>query len=152
MTHPDPVADTTAIIHVASEVSFGYDPNDFIPNVIKGAVNALKAAYATPSVTRFVLTSSSAAAAPMPAPGDTEVRVITDDTWNDQDVKVAWAEPPYTPERSGSVYAASKTQAEQEVWKFHDENKAARPDLVVNTGTFRFWYFIPKLHTNFAMV
>ena len=82
---------------------------------------------------RFVFTSSSAAAvsSTIGAPGIK----VTEETWNEDAVKEAWAEPPYTPERAAPVYSASKTQAEQEVWKYHTEHQNERPDLVVNTGT-----------------
>ncbi|KAH8688571.1 hypothetical protein BGZ61DRAFT_533343 [Ilyonectria robusta] len=121
----------SAISHVATVMIFDPDPNKVIPTVISGAINALKAAYAEPSVKRFIFTSSSTTAAMSPKPNVPGI-VITEDTWNEEAVKLAWAEPPYLPERSAITYAASKTQAEQEVWKFHGENKHKRPDLVVN--------------------
>lgn len=109
-----------------------YDPNNVVTAAIGGAVNALKAAYSEPSVKRFIFTSSSSAVviSLRGVPGVT----ITEDTWNEEAVKLAWEGPPYNPERGFITYAASKTQAEQEVWKFHRENSHKRPDLVVNTG------------------
>lgn len=121
-----------AIVHVASNLSFSPDPNVVIPSSIDGAINALKAAYEEPSVKRFVYTSSSSAAAPIPTSPDEKPYVITKDTWNESQVKAAWAEPPYEPTRGGTVYAASKTQAEQAVWKYHKENQQKKPELVVN--------------------
>ena len=53
------------------------------------------------------------------------------DSWNEEAVKRAWAPPPYTPDRAGAVYAASKTQAEQELWKFVKEFE---PGFIVNAG------------------
>jgi hypothetical protein len=103
-----------------------------IPQAIAFAENALKSAYKENSVKRFVLTSSSSAAV-LSIPGAPGVEVL-EDTWNEFAVKAAWAEPPYTPERGGVVYAASKTEAEKAVWKYHKENRDKRPDLVVNTG------------------
>ncbi|KAH6974425.1 hypothetical protein BKA56DRAFT_634334 [Ilyonectria sp. MPI-CAGE-AT-0026] len=125
------VKGVSVVAHTASVMSLDADPNKVIPDAIAGAINALKCAYGESSVKRFVLTSSSAAAVSSKAdqPGIT----VTEDTWNETAVKEAWAEPPYGPERAGAVYAASKTQAEQEVWKFHKENHEKRPDLVVNT-------------------
>ena len=113
-------------------MSFDSNPNKVIPITIAGAVNALKSAYAEPSVKRFVLTSSASAALNANPPAGL---VITEGTWNEQAVKDAWADPPYTPERAPTVYYASKTQSEQAVWKFHKENRAKRPDLVVNAGS-----------------
>lgn len=103
-----------------------------IPVSIAGALNALKSAYSEPTVKRFVLTSSSTAAV-SPRPGRPE-SIVAEGTWNEEAVTAAWAEPPYNPERSLAVYAASKTQAEQAVWNFHREHQKDRPDLVVNTG------------------
>lgn len=60
--------------------------------------------------------------------------VITDDTWSEDAVELAWAPPPYVPERSLPVYAASKIEQERAIWKFYDENKNKRPDMVVNIG------------------
>ncbi|KAH0423424.1 aldehyde reductase [Colletotrichum camelliae] len=106
------------------------NPNNVIPGAIKGALSALKSAYAEPSVKRFVFTSSSAAAGPK---DDSPDSVIAEYNWNEKAVNIAWADPPYGLERAGAVYAASKTQAEQEVWKYHKEHRSERPDLVVNT-------------------
>ncbi|KAL8724254.1 MAG: hypothetical protein Q9181_006908 [Wetmoreana brouardii] len=112
--------------HVASDTSFSPDPNKVIPVAIAGAVNAASAAARQPSVKRFVHTSSSTA---VTSPHlDHEVTISTDQ-WNDEEVEIAWAPPPYNPDRSFSVYSASKTQAEQEMWKFVKEQK---PGFVLN--------------------
>lgn len=124
-------------MHTASIMTLDPNPNNVIPVAIKGALSALKSAYAQPSVKRFVFTSSSAAAGPK---DDLPDSVITEDNWNENAVNIAWADPPYSPERSGAVYAASKTQAEQKVWKYHKEHRSERPDLVVNTGKTRLRY------------
>lgn len=120
------------IAHTASIMSMDPNPNNVIPGVIAGAVGALKAAYATPSVKRFVFTSSSSAALVSihDAPGAT----ITEDSWSEGAVKKAWADPPYERERAGAVYAASKNQSEKAIWDYHKEHRSERPDLVVNTG------------------
>ncbi|KPM35110.1 hypothetical protein AK830_g11462 [Neonectria ditissima] len=129
--YDDAVKGVSAVAHTASIMSFDTDPNKVIPGAISGAINALKAAYLEPGVKRFVLTSSSSAAA---LSGRNLPKVVVKhDTWNDSAVKIAWSEEPHDELRAGQVYAASKTQAEQEVWRFHKENRAKRPDLVVNT-------------------
>jgi hypothetical protein len=88
--------------------------------VVSGAVNTLKSASKQTSVKAFVYTSSSwAAASPQP---DVEYD-IDSNSWNTHAVEVAWAPPPYTQERTMDVYAAGKTQAEQESWKFIAESK-----------------------------
>lgn len=115
-------------------MTFDPDPNRVIPLVIAGAVNALKSAYASPDVKRFVFTSSSAAA--VASSPDIPAVTVTEDTWNEHVVKMAWADPPYEPERGGFVYAASKTQGEQAIWEYVRENASRRPDLVVTTGRF----------------
>lgn len=99
-------------------------------------MNALKAAYAEPAIKRFVLTSSSSAV--LPADTDTYMQpvVVTEDSWSEDAVKLAWAPPPYAPERGLAVYAASKVESEQAVWKYHKEHQLTRPDLTVNTGMF----------------
>ncbi|KAI8677651.1 Epimerase domain-containing protein [Fusarium keratoplasticum] len=125
------VKGTSVVAHTATITSFAPDPSDVIPQAIAFAENALKSAYKENSVKRFVLTSSSSAAV-LSIPGAPGVEVL-EDTWNEFAVKAAWAEPPYTPERGGVVYAASKTEAEKAVWKYHKENRDKRPDLVVNT-------------------
>ncbi|POS72901.1 hypothetical protein DHEL01_v208709 [Diaporthe helianthi] len=125
------VKGTSVVVHTASIVSLSADPNAVIPPAITFALNALKTAYKEPSVKRFVLTSSSSAAT-FPEAG-TPAFDVTEDTWNDAAVKAAWAEPPYTEDRGTTVYAASKTESERAVWKYHKENRGSRPDLVVNT-------------------
>lgn len=122
----------SAVAHVASDTTLGYDPTQIIPKVEAFALNALKAAYAEPSAKRFVLCSSSWAAS---APSmDKPPTVITEDTWEEDAVKAAWAEPPYLPDRIMAVYTASKVAAEKAVWKYHSERRGERPDLVVNAG------------------
>ena len=124
----------SAIVHTASVMTFDYDPNTVIPPAIAGALNPLKAAYAQSSVKRFVLTSSSTAAYLPDSGTDDAARIdITTETWNEDAIRRAWADPPYSPERAPFVYAASKAQAEQRVWEFHRENRHRRPDLTVNT-------------------
>jgi nucleoside-diphosphate-sugar epimerase len=115
-------------------MTFDPDPNKVIPISVAGAVNALKAAYAEPSVKRFVLTSSSSAVLPSCEEAYLEGRVVTETSWSEDAVNLAWAPPPYTPNRSSNVYAASKVEAEQAIWKYHEANQASRPDLVVNAG------------------
>jgi nucleoside-diphosphate-sugar epimerase len=113
-------------------MTFGADPNKIIPPMIMATLNLARAAAQHPTVKRFVFTSSCAAAA-SPTPG--VWRWIGKDSWNDDAVTQAWAPPPYAPERGFSVYAASKTQCERELWRwYHDE----MPAFVLNTGTLAF--------------
>jgi len=122
----DAVKGTSGVVHVASNLSFDKDPNAVIPSTIAGIENTLDAAETEPLVKRFVFTSSSTAAT-NPKP-DTKFD-IDENTWNDECVKAAWAPPPYEPQRAWDVYGASKTQAEQALWKYAKERK---PHFEVN--------------------
>ncbi|KAL5610993.1 hypothetical protein FOBRF1_007110 [Fusarium oxysporum] len=127
----DVIKGVCAVAHVASDMSFDPNPYNVIPSVVAGAVNVLNAALAEPSVKRFTYTSSSSAAvlSSQSRPGI----VVTQDTWNEASVQEAWAEPPYGPQRSSAVYAASKTAAEKEIWKCYREFPFRRRDFVLNT-------------------
>jgi nucleoside-diphosphate-sugar epimerase len=114
--------------HVATPVMVSFDPNEGVPIVVNGTLNALKAAANEPSVKRVVLTSSSTAAA---SPQPNKVFTIDSNTWNDTAVKAAWAPPPYEGlQRRLDVYSASKTQGEQAAWEFMKEKT---PGFVLNT-------------------
>ena len=108
-------------------MSFDSNPNNVIPQVIAGLRGILNSAAKEPSVKRFVYTSSSSAAT---SPKPNTKFTIGKDTWNEEDVKAAWGPPPYEPSRAWFVYAASKTQAEQELWKYVREQK---PHFVANS-------------------
>ena len=116
----------SGVAHVASVLSFDPDPNKVIPQVVAGAVNALESAAKEPSVKRFVYTSSSTA---ISGPKPNKKFEVNIKDWNTEEVEAAWKPPPYTPERALPVYGASKTQAEQAVWKFIEDKK---PGFVVN--------------------
>lgn len=118
----------TAVVHTATTYSMDPNPHNVIPGTVAGVKNALMAAAKEPTVKRFVLTSSSASAL-IPRPNE-EVTVTTD-TWNEMIIKEAYRDPPYEPERAYPVYAASKTLAEKEAWRFVQENN---PGFVLNTG------------------
>ena len=92
-----------------------------LPAVTATVNHILESAAANPGVKRFIMTSSSTAAT-NPKPG--VEFTITETTWNQEVVDAAWAPPPYTAQRQWDVYGASKTLAEQELWKFmqaHDD-------------------------------
>ncbi|EXK27037.1 hypothetical protein FOMG_16475 [Fusarium oxysporum f. sp. melonis 26406] len=125
------VKGVSAVVHTTSVVTFEANPHNVIPTAIDGAVNTLKAAYKEASVKRFVFTSSSTAAVGA-SPGQPGV-LVTEDTWNQDAIAEAWAEPPYGPDRIWAVYAASKAQSEQEVWRFHRENCHQRPDIAISS-------------------
>ena len=122
-----PTQGVSGVAHVASVLSFDADPNKVIPAVVSGAVNAATAAAKQASVKRFVYTSSSTAITP-PKP-NVEFTISTDD-WNKEDVEAAWKPPPYEDGRAWAVYGASKTQAEQAMWKFVKDHN---PGFFLNT-------------------
>ena len=65
----------------------------------------------------------------MTSPKPEKVFSIDTNSWNQEDINIAWKPPPYEASRAYSVYSASKAQAEQEVWRFVKEKK---PPFVVN--------------------
>ncbi len=127
------------VIHIATISTFDPDPNNVIPQTIAGTVNILEDAAAEPSVKEFVYTSSVVAAA-VPVP-DTPIHVDAD-SWNDAVVPLAWAPPPYSPDRGMYTYMASKVGAEKALWKFVEERK---PQFTVNT-VLPVTVFGPLLH------
>ncbi|KAH6651597.1 aldehyde reductase [Truncatella angustata] len=116
----------SAVVHTATNYTMNPNPHEVVPGSVAGTVNALAAAAKEPSVRRFVLTSSSAAAL-IPKPNN--FMTVTTETWNDEVVKFAYRGPPYEPERAYPVYAASKMLSEKEAWKFVEEKK---PHFVLN--------------------
>ncbi|TVY81218.1 Aldehyde reductase [Lachnellula suecica] len=121
------VKGVSAVVHVASILTFDPDPNKVIPQVLAGMKGILNSAANEPSVKRFVATSSSTAAS-APIPGK-KFHMGTD-TWNQSDIDKAWAPPPIKEDRAWAVYGASKAQGEKLIWEFVKEKK---PHFVVNT-------------------
>ncbi|KAH6649402.1 hypothetical protein F5144DRAFT_521739 [Chaetomium tenue] len=117
----------SGIVHAASDMTMDPDPNKVITPMVAGTLGLLNAAAEQPSVKRFVLTSSCAAAATAKRG---VAQTIDTNTWNDEASREAWGPPPYGPERSFAVYATSKMQVEKEAWKWHAERK---PGFVLNT-------------------
>lgn len=98
-----------------------------MPPTLNSVDGLLNAAAKEPSVKRFVLTSSAAAAAGFVT--EREVH-IDSSSWNTKAVEEAWEPPPYEPSRAMTVYSASKTQAEQACFDFV---KSRKPGFVLNT-------------------
>lgn len=117
-----------AFAHVASDLNFNTDPNAVVTPMVAGVRHALEGAAKEPKIKSFVLTSSSTAAT-RPIPN--KKFHIDKDTWNEEDVQYAWAEKwDDESRRKWAVYGASKTQGEQEFWKFVKEKK---PQFKANT-------------------
>ncbi|EIM82969.1 NAD-P-binding protein [Stereum hirsutum FP-91666 SS1] len=128
------VKGVSGIVHVASDVSFSPDPNAVIPQTIASTVGILNSANKESTVKRVVYTSSSSAASSTIPNKPFEVTV---DSWNDEASKIAWAPPPYTPDRAFAVYAASKLKSEKACWKFMAEEKPAFEfNAVLPSGNF----------------
>jgi len=121
-----------AVIHVAT-MGFDPDPSKVIPPTVAATTSILRAAasFEGSTVRRFVFTSSVVAAAMLiPSKENTSGTIqVTQDSWNDAALDMAWAPPPYGPERVTAVYMASKVAAEREVWRFVSDE---RPPFVVN--------------------
>ena len=113
---------------MASDLTFRDDPNLVIPPVIAGVQNTLKAAASTPTVKRFVLTSSSVAL--VSASPNTKYH-LDQKSWNEVSPKEAWKTEGYDPAtRPMHVYNASKVEGERAAWKFMETEK---PHFVLNT-------------------
>lgn len=115
-----------AVIHVASDTTFGTDPNKVITPTKAGVLSILKSAAKEPSVKRFVLTSSSAAVL---LPKLNKELTVSKDDWNQEAIDLAWAPPPYGDDRAYPVYAASKAEGEKAMWQFVKEQK---PSFIAN--------------------
>lgn len=123
----DAVKGVSAIAHVASVVTFSPDPNEVIPQTIKGATGILKAALNEPSVREFVYTSSVVAAA-LVVPGNTTH--VDENTYNETAIELAWSRAAPEAIQGAVVYSASKAEAEKAVWKFVKDRK---PHFTVNS-------------------
>ncbi|KAJ5131589.1 hypothetical protein N7448_005747 [Penicillium atrosanguineum] len=107
----DAIKGVSAIILVASIVTFASDPATVIPRTVAAATRILEAALTESSVKAFIYTSSIVAAT-TPQPGNSTH--VDRNTWNDKITELAWARPPW-PESHGSiVYGASKVAAEKD--------------------------------------
>jgi nucleoside-diphosphate-sugar epimerase len=112
------------VVHLASNMTSSTNYDEVVGDAVDGALGALKSAATQNSVKRFVFTSSSTAAT-LPKPE--KEFTIYKDSWDDEAIKLAQGSEP----DGFTVYAARKTLAEKEVWKWVEENK---PSFVVNAG------------------
>ncbi|KAF1983925.1 NAD(P)-binding protein [Aulographum hederae CBS 113979] len=116
------------VVHVASVLSMSPVAEEVIPPVIAATVNIYKAASKVPTVKRFVLTSSSAAAY-MPVQGTKNV--LGENSYNELAIGVSKSlKEPFPPEAGFMNYMASKALGERELWKVSKESNS---DIVVNT-------------------
>jgi nucleoside-diphosphate-sugar epimerase len=115
------VKGVAAVIHVAVIGDLVPDPNVSIPATIESALSVCRSAAKEPSVKRFVFTTTFWAAT-LPTPGVSDT-ITNLDTWNDNAIEAAWAQPPYEADRILTVYFAAKAEAEKAVWKFAKDEK-----------------------------
>lgn len=118
------------VVHCCSVMSFSSDPTQVITPTIAGALNALEAAAEESHVKRVVYCSGSVAAVSSGTGTRTEV---TSESWNMSAFLTAWQPPPYEDDRAWSVYASSKLQTEQAVWRWYTDH---RPHFTLNTGIY----------------
>lgn len=104
------IAGVSGIVHLASVLTFGTDPKEVVEPSVQGVLNVFKSALKEPSVKSFVYTSSSTAC--FLSVAEEKIK-ISKDTFNESAIKAAYGPDP-TPFQ---VYAASKTAAEQALWK-----------------------------------
>lgn len=121
------LTDVAGVASVASDMTFGEDPNTVIPWVVKATESILAAAAKQPSVKRVVLTSSAFAAS-LVVPD--QKNYVDESTYNEAAIKAAW--DPNTPKefKAAVVYSASKAEGERAAWKWVEEHK---PGYVFNT-------------------
>lgn len=118
----------SGVVHCVSVTTFSPDPTEVITPTIASALNALEAAAQETHVKRFVYTSSTAAAV---SSGSGTRSEVTSDSWNMSAFLTAWQPPPYEVDRIWPVYASSKLQTEQAVWRWYSDH---RPQFTLNTG------------------
>jgi nucleoside-diphosphate-sugar epimerase len=97
-----------------------------------GTKNILESASRTPSIKRFVYTSTCCAAAEPEAGSKVH---LEPDMWNETSLKKAQAEPPHPPHYGFLVYYAAKVEAEKLAWDFIKEKS---PSFVFNSILLNF--------------
>jgi nucleoside-diphosphate-sugar epimerase len=117
------VVGVSGVVHLASVLTFGTDPEKVVEPSVQGTLNVFNSATKEPKVKSLVYTSSSVSCW-LPVP-DTKIK-ITKDTFNDSAVEAAYKPNP-TP---FEVYAASKTVAEKALW---DAVEKTSPSFQVST-------------------
>lgn len=114
------VAGCRYVLHVASPLPLVNpdDPDELIRPAVQGALRVLRAAAASGTVRRVVLTSSMAAIRPA---NHVVGKILTEDDWCD-------------PEASDNAYAKSKTLAERAAWDFTARQGGGLELAVLNPG------------------
>ncbi|KAI8293278.1 Aldehyde reductase 2 [Colletotrichum sp. SAR 10_98] len=115
-------------IHTIAITNMNPDPNAVVPPNVDATLSIARSAASTPSLKRFVYTSSSGAAA-MPTPN--VPYEVNADTYNEQAVAIAYSGKGPGGLAGGYIaYSAAKTKAEQALWKWYSEEK---PGFMLNS-------------------
>ncbi|KAL0936728.1 aldehyde reductase ii [Colletotrichum truncatum] len=116
------------VIHTIAITNMDPDPENVVPPNIAATLSIARSAASSPSIKRFVYTSSSGAAA-MPKPG--VPYEVNPDTYNEEAVAIAYSGKGPKGMAGGYIaYSAAKTKAEQALWKWYSEEK---PAFVLNS-------------------
>ncbi|KAK1706923.1 NAD dependent epimerase/dehydratase [Colletotrichum acutatum] len=133
--YDEAIKGASIFVHTATVIDFNGDPAEVIGGAVKCGMVAIKAAYKEPNMKRFVLTSSASTLMPLKKENFFALKgqTVDVDTFGHDAKALAWAPPPWGVEHGGAIYGASKMEQEQNIWKFYEENKTNRPDIVVNS-------------------
>ncbi|ETS73471.1 hypothetical protein PFICI_14417 [Pestalotiopsis fici W106-1] len=112
------VRGVTAIVHLATPVSFFFTNSEYIVGTAVNGVKAiLESATKEPRIKHFLLMSSIAAIISEKQQG----HVFTETDWNDAAARIVAEQGDQAPSRQ--IYGASKVLAEREFWKFMQERQ-----------------------------
>lgn len=103
----DAVKGASAFVHVATDTNIPIEPEPFVRHVTHSTLSALNSAAMEPTMERFVLTSSTVAAAPWQM--DVQY-IVKPNSWNEKWLKEAY-EGPFDQNNLIKVYAASKVRS-----------------------------------------
>ncbi|KAI3559687.1 NAD dependent epimerase/dehydratase [Colletotrichum abscissum] len=133
--YDEAIKGASIFVHTATVIDFNGDPAEVIGGAVKCGMVAIEAAYKEPNMKRFILTSSASTLMPLKKENFFALKgqTVDVDTFGHDAKELAWAPPPWGVEHGGAIYGASKMEQEQTIWKFYEENKSNRPDIVVNS-------------------
>ncbi|KAF7554146.1 hypothetical protein G7Z17_g3124 [Cylindrodendrum hubeiense] len=116
------------VVHTLAITNLDPNPDNVVPINVATTLSIARSAAKSPSVIRFVYTSSAGAAA-IPKPG--KEYVVNQDTYNEEAVAISYSgKGPQGPAGGYLAYSAAKTKAEKALWKWYKEEK---PNFVLNS-------------------
>jgi len=119
-------------------MSFSLDHDAVVRDAVDSTLVALQASHATPSVKRFVLTSSVTAIATLESARRPDLTVGEKD-FNCESIELAKSLYDDDPTKGAYIYAAAKTQGELAAFNFVKENNVSRDSV-----------FSRRIQTHFA--